>query len=94
MSHALKRLSSYIVLIMSEVQLINLDKNTANSLCWNYLDFKGYLLSSLQYTPVMEFNKLVTLGIFCLCLVGESWTEKPSSPTPDSQVVENGVSGE
>ncbi|XP_078101747.1 stromal interaction molecule 1a isoform X3 [Sander vitreus] len=43
-------------------------------------------------TPVMEFNKLVTLWIFCLCLVGESWTEKPSSPTPDSQIVENGVS--
>ncbi|XP_039635405.1 stromal interaction molecule 1a isoform X1 [Perca fluviatilis] len=40
----------------------------------------------------MEFNKLVTLWIFCLCLVGESWTEKPSSPTPESQIVENGVS--
>ncbi|XP_070826215.1 stromal interaction molecule 1a isoform X1 [Chaetodon trifascialis] len=40
----------------------------------------------------MEFNKLVTLWIFCLCLVGESWTEKPSSPTSDSQAVENGVS--
>ncbi|XP_045929518.1 stromal interaction molecule 1a isoform X2 [Micropterus dolomieu] len=38
----------------------------------------------------MEFNKLVTLWIFCLCLVGESWTEKQSSPTPD--IVENGVS--
>uniref|UniRef100_UPI0037E82E4E stromal interaction molecule 1a isoform X2 n=1 Tax=Semicossyphus pulcher TaxID=241346 RepID=UPI0037E82E4E len=40
----------------------------------------------------MEFNKLVTLWIFCLCLVGESWTDKPSSPTPDSQNAENGVS--
>ncbi|XP_073338126.1 stromal interaction molecule 1a isoform X2 [Pagrus major] len=40
----------------------------------------------------MEFNKLVTVWIFCLCLVGESWSDKPSSPTPDSQVVENGVS--
>ncbi|XP_041796090.1 stromal interaction molecule 1a isoform X1 [Chelmon rostratus] len=40
----------------------------------------------------MEFNKLVTLWIFCLCLVGESWTEKPSSPTADSQGVENGIS--
>lgn len=40
----------------------------------------------------MEFNKLVTLWMFCLCLVGESWAEKPSSPTTDSQVVENGVS--
>ncbi|XP_076590590.1 stromal interaction molecule 1a isoform X1 [Chaetodon auriga] len=40
----------------------------------------------------MEFNKLVTLWIFCLCLVGESWSEKPSSPAPDSQAVENGVS--
>ncbi|XP_028429014.1 stromal interaction molecule 1a isoform X1 [Perca flavescens] len=39
----------------------------------------------------MEFNKLVTLWIFCLCLVGESWTEKPT-PTPESQIVENGVS--
>ncbi|XP_074535275.1 stromal interaction molecule 1-like [Halichoeres trimaculatus] len=41
----------------------------------------------------MEFNKLVTLWIFCLCLIGESWTDKPSSPTQDSQAVENGVSG-
>ncbi|XP_040901802.1 stromal interaction molecule 1a isoform X2 [Toxotes jaculatrix] len=40
----------------------------------------------------MEFNKSVTLWIFCLCLVGESWTEKTSSSTSDSQVVENGVS--
>ncbi|XP_029302048.1 stromal interaction molecule 1a isoform X1 [Cottoperca gobio] len=40
----------------------------------------------------MEFNKLVTLWIFCLCLVGESWTEKPNSPTLDSQLVENAVS--
>ncbi|XP_044057690.1 stromal interaction molecule 1a isoform X6 [Siniperca chuatsi] len=43
-------------------------------------------------SPAMDFNILVTLWIFCLCLVGESWTEKPSSPTPDSQIVENGVS--
>lgn len=42
----------------------------------------------------MEFKNLVTLWILCLCLVGESWAEKPSSPTADSQVVENGVSGE
>ncbi|XP_041653309.1 stromal interaction molecule 1a isoform X2 [Cheilinus undulatus] len=40
----------------------------------------------------MEFNKLVTLWIFCLCLVGESWTDKPSSPTPESQAIENGAS--
>ncbi|XP_074496573.1 stromal interaction molecule 1a isoform X2 [Sebastes fasciatus] len=40
----------------------------------------------------MEFNKLMSLWILCLCLVGESWTEKPSSPTPDSQIVENGMS--
>nr|XP_046245534.1 stromal interaction molecule 1a isoform X1 [Scatophagus argus] len=40
----------------------------------------------------MEFNKLVTLWIFCLCLIGESWTEKTSSPAPDSQAVENGLS--
>ncbi|XP_054470067.1 stromal interaction molecule 1a isoform X2 [Anoplopoma fimbria] len=40
----------------------------------------------------MEFNKLVALWIFCLCLVGESWTEKTSSPTSDSQIVENGLS--
>ncbi|XP_060902950.1 stromal interaction molecule 1a isoform X2 [Labrus mixtus] len=39
----------------------------------------------------MEFNNLVTLWIFCLCLVGESWTDKPSSPTQDSQTVEKGV---
>lgn len=51
-------------------------------------------LLSFQCTPVMEFNKFVTLWIFCLCLVGESWSEKPSSSTADSQVVENGVSGE
>ncbi|XP_010730230.2 stromal interaction molecule 1a isoform X1 [Larimichthys crocea] len=38
----------------------------------------------------MEFNKLVTLWIFCLCFIGESFTEKPSSPTSDSQTAENG----
>ncbi|KAM7412822.1 hypothetical protein PAMA_020282 [Pampus argenteus] len=38
----------------------------------------------------MEFNKVVTLWIFCLCLIGESWTDK--SPTSDSQTVENGLS--
>ncbi|XP_062275064.1 stromal interaction molecule 1a isoform X3 [Scomber scombrus] len=40
----------------------------------------------------MDFNKLVTLWISCLCLIGESWSDKPSSPTPDSHTVENGVS--
>ncbi|XP_068440978.1 stromal interaction molecule 1a isoform X2 [Clinocottus analis] len=40
----------------------------------------------------MEFNTCVALWIFCLCLFGESWTDKPSSPTSDSQFVENGVS--
>ncbi|XP_078023096.1 stromal interaction molecule 1a isoform X2 [Epinephelus lanceolatus] len=40
----------------------------------------------------MEFNKLLTLWILCLCLIGESWTEKPASPTPESPTVENGVS--
>lgn len=42
----------------------------------------------------MELNKFVTLWIFYLCLVGESWTDKPTPTTPDSQVVENGMSGE
>ncbi|XP_034404785.1 stromal interaction molecule 1a isoform X1 [Cyclopterus lumpus] len=40
----------------------------------------------------MEFNTCVALWICCSCLVGESWTDKPSSPTPDSQIVEHGVS--
>ncbi|XP_067363253.1 stromal interaction molecule 1a isoform X1 [Channa argus] len=41
----------------------------------------------------MEYNKFVILWIFYLCLIGESWTEKPTSPTPDiQQSVENGVS--
>ncbi|XP_071352394.1 stromal interaction molecule 1a isoform X3 [Trachinotus anak] len=40
----------------------------------------------------MEFNKFVTLWIFCFCLLGESWADKSSSSTPDSQIVENGVS--
>lgn len=35
---------------------------------------------------------MVTLWILCLCLVGESWAEKPGSSPADSQVVENGVS--
>lgn len=42
----------------------------------------------------MELKNLVTLWILCLCVVGESWAEKPSSPTTDNQVVDNGVSGE
>ncbi|TNN72972.1 Stromal interaction molecule 1 [Liparis tanakae] len=40
----------------------------------------------------MEFNTCVALWIFSLCLVGESWTDKPSSPTPDSHIVEHAVS--
>ncbi|XP_035478309.1 stromal interaction molecule 1a isoform X1 [Scophthalmus maximus] len=40
----------------------------------------------------MEFNTRVTLWIFLLCLVGESWTEKTSSSTPESQLGENGMS--
>ncbi|XP_029373093.1 stromal interaction molecule 1a isoform X2 [Echeneis naucrates] len=40
----------------------------------------------------MEFSKSLTLWIFCLCLVGESWTDKTSSLTSDGQAVENGVS--
>ncbi|XP_058489544.1 stromal interaction molecule 1a isoform X1 [Solea solea] len=40
----------------------------------------------------MESIKSVTLWIFCLCLFGKSLTEKPSSPMPDSPVVENGMS--
>ncbi|XP_029963870.1 stromal interaction molecule 1a isoform X2 [Salarias fasciatus] len=40
----------------------------------------------------MELHKLVTLWIFCLCLISQSWAEKQSSATPDSQAVENGVS--
>ncbi|XP_075956907.1 stromal interaction molecule 1a isoform X14 [Anarhichas minor] len=40
----------------------------------------------------MDFNKCVAVWIFSLCLAGECWTEKPSSPSPDSQTVENGVS--
>ncbi|XP_069390136.1 stromal interaction molecule 1a isoform X3 [Paralichthys olivaceus] len=32
----------------------------------------------------MEFNTCVSLWIFCLCLAGESWSEKTSSPSPDS----------
>ncbi|CAN9511478.1 unnamed protein product [Ophioblennius macclurei] len=40
----------------------------------------------------MELHKLVTLWIFCLCLSSQSWAEKQSSATPDSQLSENGVS--
>ncbi|XP_072248271.1 stromal interaction molecule 1-like isoform X1 [Leuresthes tenuis] len=40
----------------------------------------------------MELHKSMTLWIFCLCLIGESTTEKQSPPTSDSQIVENGVS--
>lgn len=40
----------------------------------------------------MELHRSLSLWILCLCLVGESWTEKPSSPTPvDSQLAENGM---
>ncbi|XP_071379715.1 stromal interaction molecule 1a isoform X3 [Centroberyx affinis] len=40
----------------------------------------------------MEFSKLATLWIFCLCLFGESRTEKPSSPTSDNPHVDYVVS--
>lgn len=40
----------------------------------------------------MELHRSLSLWILCLCLVGEIWTEKPSSPTPvDSQLAENGM---
>ncbi|XP_061916419.1 stromal interaction molecule 1a isoform X4 [Entelurus aequoreus] len=41
---------------------------------------------------VTAFNKMVTLWIFCFCLIGVSWTNKPSSATADGQIAENGVS--
>lgn len=50
-------------------------------------------LSSLQYTPDMDFNKFVTLWIFSLCLVEKCWTDRTSSGSPEIQVVETGVSG-
>ncbi|XP_013888278.1 stromal interaction molecule 1a isoform X2 [Austrofundulus limnaeus] len=39
----------------------------------------------------MELHKSVTLWIFCLCLIGESVTEKQSSPAPDSQNDDSGM---
>ncbi|XP_061683081.1 stromal interaction molecule 1-like isoform X2 [Syngnathoides biaculeatus] len=38
----------------------------------------------------MELNKIVTLWIFGLCLIGGSWTDRPSSSTADA--AENGIS--
>ncbi|KAM9318439.1 stromal interaction molecule 1a isoform 1-T1 [Pholidichthys leucotaenia] len=43
----------------------------------------------------MELHRLVSLWIFCLCFIGESWTEKPNtddSLKQDTLAVENGVS--
>ncbi|KAM6960811.1 stromal interaction molecule 1a isoform 2-T2 [Aplochiton taeniatus] len=41
----------------------------------------------------MDFSKLVTLWIVCLCLFGESWSEKLSQATLDHQhAADNGVS--
>ncbi|KAM9733643.1 stromal interaction molecule 1a isoform 2-T2 [Menidia menidia] len=40
----------------------------------------------------MELHKSVTLWIFCLCLVGESTTEKQGPAASESQTVENSVS--
>ncbi|XP_067102164.1 stromal interaction molecule 1a isoform X1 [Osmerus mordax] len=40
----------------------------------------------------MDFSKLVPLWIVCLCIVGESWTDKPSQGNTDFQHVDNGVS--
>ncbi|XP_017271914.1 stromal interaction molecule 1a isoform X2 [Kryptolebias marmoratus] len=37
----------------------------------------------------MELQKSVTLWIFCFCLIGESVTEKQSSPAQDSQINDN-----
>ncbi|MED6289512.1 Stromal interaction molecule 1, partial [Characodon lateralis] len=46
----------------------------------------------LQHATDMELHKSVTLWIFCLCLIGESTFEKPSSATGEGQNGENGVS--
>ncbi|XP_046892553.1 stromal interaction molecule 1a isoform X2 [Hypomesus transpacificus] len=40
----------------------------------------------------MDFSKLVPLWIVCLCIVGESRTDKPSQANTDFQHVDNGVS--
>ncbi|XP_076002546.1 stromal interaction molecule 1a isoform X3 [Genypterus blacodes] len=40
----------------------------------------------------MDVNKAVTVWIVCFCLFGESWTEKPSSPSADGPAAGNGVS--
>ncbi|KAM4627976.1 stromal interaction molecule 1a isoform 1-T2 [Polymixia lowei] len=40
----------------------------------------------------MELSKLVTLWILCVCLFGESWTEKTGPATSDNQHTDNGVS--
>ncbi|XP_062328371.1 stromal interaction molecule 1a isoform X3 [Osmerus eperlanus] len=40
----------------------------------------------------MDFSKLVPLWIVCLCIVGESRTDKPSQGNTDFQHVDNGVS--
>ncbi|XP_054901374.1 stromal interaction molecule 1-like isoform X3 [Poeciliopsis prolifica] len=40
----------------------------------------------------MELHKSVTLWIFCLCLIGESTSEKQSFSSPESQNGENGLS--
>ncbi|KAM6933912.1 stromal interaction molecule 1a isoform 2-T2 [Xenentodon cancila] len=40
----------------------------------------------------MELNKSVTLWVFWFCLIGQSVTEKQSSPTLENQIVESGVS--
>ncbi|XP_043975282.1 stromal interaction molecule 1a isoform X3 [Gambusia affinis] len=40
----------------------------------------------------MELHKSVTLWIFCLCLIGESASEKQSFFSPESQNGENGLS--
>lgn len=47
-----------------------------------------------QHAADMEPHKSVTLWIFCLCLIGESASEKQSFFSPESQNGENGLSGE
>lgn len=44
-------------------------------------------------TSIMDFTKLVTLWIVCLCFLGECRGEKPGQTQADQQQVDNELSG-
>ncbi|KAG5837535.1 hypothetical protein ANANG_G00240340 [Anguilla anguilla] len=60
--------------------------------CWLRRLTRAPHATELKGTSIMDFTKLVTLWIVCLCFFGESRGEKPGQPQADPQQADNELS--